>query len=202
MKSLYENLRSCKKEEEVKSEFCKFYKMKINALRGIDHYTERILFEFKYDRNFKVIENIARTLAQVMYYARLLKYGAGLTRYPLPPFIGIVDRNEAFFVETKNYSKFYASQSERYDWDRAPSTPCPNLIADILKYLAANSAAKPYIYDLTNPAEEAQFVEKCREHLLSQMTFLELLEKKAITEDNFLDVFESWDGLFGDFSGV
>ncbi len=199
MKSLYESLRSCKKEEEVKSEFCKFFKMKINALRGIDHYTERILFEFKYDRNFKVTENISRTLAQVMYYARLLKYGAGLTRYPLPPFIGIVDRNEAFFVETKNYSKFYASQSERYDWDRAPSTPCPNLIADILKYLAANSDAKPYIYDLTNPAEEAQFVEKCREHLLSQMTFLELLEKKAITEDNFLDVFDYWDGLFGDY---
>lgn len=199
MKSLYENLRSCKKEEEVKSEFCKFFKRKINALRGIDHYTERILFEFKYDRNFKVAENIARTLSQVMYYARLLKYGAGLTRYPLPPFIGIVDRNEAFFVETKNYSKFYASQSERYDWDRAPSTPCPNLIADILKYLAANFDAKPYIYDLTNPAEEAQFVEKCREHLLSQMTFLELLEKKAITEDNFLDVFDYWDGLFGDY---
>jgi hypothetical protein len=199
MKSLYESLRSCKKEEEVKSEFCKFFKMKINALRGIDHYTERILFEFKYDQNFKVPENIARTLAQVMYYARLLKYGAGLTRYPLPPFIGIVDRNEAFFVETKNYSKFYASQSERYDWDRAPSTPCPNLIADILKYLAANSDAKPYIYDLTNPAEEAQYVEKCREHLLSQMTFLELLEKKAITEDNFLDVFDYWDGLFGDY---
>ena len=199
MKSLYECLRDCKKEEEVKSEFCKFFKMKINALRGIDHYTELILFEFKFDRNFKVAENISRTLAQVMYYARLLKYGAGLTRYPLPPFIGIVDRNEAFFVETKNYSKFYASQSERYDWDRAPSTPCPNLIADILKYLAANSDAKPYIYDLTNPAEEAQFVEKCREHLLSQMTFLELLEKKAITEDNFLDVFDYWDGLFGDY---
>ena len=55
----------------------------------------------------------------------------------------------------------------------------------------------PYIYDLTNPAEEEQFVAKCREHLIAQMTFLDLLEKKAITEDNFLDVFEYWDGLFG-----
>ena len=197
MKSLYENLRSCKKEEEVKSEFCKFFKMKINALRGIDHYTEHVLFEFKFDRNFKQPENIARTLAQVMYYARLLKYGSGLTRYPLPPYICVVDRNEAFFAETKEFSRFYTSQTERYDWDRAPSTPCPNLVADILK--SFDKTKTPYIYDLTNPAEESQFVEKCREHLIAQMTFLDLLEKKTITEENFLDVFEYWDGLFGDY---
>ena len=124
MKSLYECLRICQKEEEVKSEFCKFFKMKIFALRGIDHYTERILFEFKYDRNFKSSESVARVLAQVMYYARMLKFGAGLTKYPLPPVICVVDKNEAFFAETKGYAKFYAAKSERYDWDRAPSTPC------------------------------------------------------------------------------
>ena len=197
MKSLYENLRSCKKEEEVKSEFCKFFKMKINALRGIDHYTEHVLFEFKFDRNFKLPENIARTLAQVMYYARLLKYGSGLTRYPLPPYICVVDRNEAFFAETKEFSRFYTSQTDRYDWDRAPSTPCPNLVEDILK--SFDKTKTPYIYNLTNPAEESQFVEKCREHLIAQMTFLDLLEKKTITEENFLDVFEYWDGLFGDY---
>ena len=197
MKSLYENLRFCKKEEEVKSEFCKFFKMKINALRGIDHYTEHVLFEFKFDRNFKLPENIARTLAQVMYYARLLKYGSGLTRYPLPPYICVVDRNEAFFAETKEFSRFYTSQTDRYDWDRAPSTPCPNLVADILK--SFDKTKTPYIYDLTNPAEESQFVAKCREHLIAQMTFLDLLEKKTITEENFLDVFEYWDGLFGDY---
>ena len=178
-----------------------------------------------------------------MYYARMLKFGAGLTKYPLPPYICVVDKNEAFFAETKDYAKFYAAKGDRYDWDRAPSTPCPKLVEDILasfslkgnntnnfeKQLSgearANSPAQassktaapvgaaekekvvftscpgcfqiPYIYDLTNPAEEEQFVAKCREHLVAQMTFLDLLEKKAITEDNFLDVFEYWDGLFG-----
>ncbi len=72
MKHLYDSLRGCAKEEEVKAEFCKFFKMKIFAQRGIDHYTERILFEFKYDR---------------------------------------------------------------YDWDRAPSTPCPKLVEDIFVFL-------------------------------------------------------------------
>ena len=128
---LYDCLRGCAKEEEVKAEFCKFFKMKIFALRGIDHYTEHVLFEFKYDRNFRNPENVARALAQVMYYARMLKFGAGLTKYPLPPYICVVDKNEAFFAETKDYAKFYAAKGDRYDWDRAPSTPCPKLVGDI-----------------------------------------------------------------------
>ena len=252
MKHLYDCLRGCAKEEEVKAEFCKFFKMKIFALRGIDHYTEHVLFEFKYDRNFRNPENVARALAQVMYYARMLKFGAGLTKYPLPPYICVVDKNEAFFAETKDYAKFYAGKGDRYDWDRAPSTPCPKLVGDIFGFLTqrhrdtgkaesegllsllgdsevrrfgdesknppnlqdsktpsseSNESSEslslcvknrlPYLYDLTNPAEEEQFVAKCREHLVAQMTFLDLLEKKAITEDNFLDVFEYWDGLFG-----
>ena len=76
MKHLYDSLRQCAKEEEVKAEFCKFFKMKIFALRGIDHYTEQMLFEFKYDRNFRAAENVARALAQTMYYVRMLKFGA------------------------------------------------------------------------------------------------------------------------------
>jgi len=43
VKSLSDSLRPCQKEEEVKAEFCKFFKMKIFALRGIDHYTEHVL---------------------------------------------------------------------------------------------------------------------------------------------------------------
>ena len=196
-KNLYTCLSPCKKEEEVKAEFCKFFKMKIKALGNIDHYTEHVLFEFKHDRNFKNLANVAAVLAQVMYYARKLKFGAGLTRYPLPPMICVVDKNEAFFAETKKFAKFYSSKSDRYDWDRAASTPCPNLVADILAYLTPTTT--PYIYDLTKEAEEEQFVAECRKHLTAQLDFLELLEKKSITEDNFLDVYEYWNGLFGEY---
>ena len=62
-----------------------------------------------------------------------------------------------------------------------------------------NNSNLPYIYDLTNPVEEEQFVAKCRERLTTQATFLDLLDKKAITEENFLDVFAYWDGLFGPY---
>ena len=79
MKHLYDNLRGCAKEEEVKAEFCKFFKMKIFALRGIDHSTE------------------------------------------------------------EDYVKFYAAQGDRYDWDRAPSTPCPKLVEDVLEWCVATT---------------------------------------------------------------
>ena len=95
-KRLYDVLKDCNKEEEVKSEFCKFFKMKINALKSIDHYTPTILFEFKYDRNFKNAGTIAHVIAQTMYYARLLKFN--LTKCALPPYICVVDKNEAFKI--------------------------------------------------------------------------------------------------------
>ena len=37
MRHLFDSLRPCAKEEEVKAEFCKFFRMKVFALRGIDH---------------------------------------------------------------------------------------------------------------------------------------------------------------------
>ena len=193
-KRLYDALKDCKKEEEVKASFCSFFKMKLDALKGIDHYRPTVFFEFKYDRNFRNISNVAHVIAQTMYYARLLKFN--LTKYPLPPYICVVDKNEAFFIETKDYSKFYSSQSGKYDWDRAASTPCPVLVADIAAF---PEIRKVYVYDLANAAEEDQFVAKCREYLTAQMTFDAFFDKKSITEDNFLDVFEYWDSLFGDY---
>ncbi len=187
-------LAPCRKEEEVKAEFCRFFGMKINALRTIDHYTESILFEFKYDRNFKAAGTVAAVVAQTMYYARLLKFD--LAQYPLPPFICVVDKNEAFFLETKAFARFYATTSAKYDWDRAASTPCPVLVADV----AAHPATKAvYVYDLTNPEEETQFIEAVQQRRLFQPSLFPELDRKAITEDNFLDVFSYWDGLFGKY---
>ena len=48
---------------------------------------------------------LARALAQVMYYARMLKFGAGLTKYPLPPYICVVNKNEAFFAKRAAIAK-------------------------------------------------------------------------------------------------
>lgn len=198
-KSLHAALSGCGKEEEVKAEFCKFFRTKLFALRGIDHYTEGVLFEFKHDWNFRRPDNVARVLAQVMYYARLLKRGAGLARYPLPPRLCVVDRNEAFFAETHDWRRFFEAPETAYDWDRAASTPCPKLVAAIRAALAEGKPRAPYVFDLTKPEEEEQFVAKCRLCLARQETLPGFGEKKAITEDNFLEVYEYWAELFGDY---
>ena len=187
-KRLYDALKDCKKEEEVKASFCSFFKMKINALKAIDLYTPTVLFEFKYDRNFKSVANIAHVIAQTMYYARLLKFN--LTKYPLPPYICVVDKNEAFFVETKPYSKFYSSTAAKYDWDRAASTPCPNLVADIV---AAVSSKPPYHADgraasMTPPlSSEAQAVMDAARSLYRKFY-------AEIANTNWMDAkIETWD---------
>ena len=48
MKHLYASLAPCGKEEEVKAEFCKFFKMKIFALRGTDVVEEDLEFPFPF----------------------------------------------------------------------------------------------------------------------------------------------------------
>lgn len=194
MRRLSECLAGCQKEEEVKAEFCKFFGMKICALRAIDHYTPNVLFEFKFDRRFDSPANIAPVLAQTLYYARLIKFK--LTKYALPHSICVVDRNEAFFVETRDFAPFYTSRTFKYDWDRAASTPCPVLVADVEAFIEKHPV---YVYDLTNEKSEAEFGETCRAKLVAQATFDDLLDKKEITEENFLDVYEYWKSLFGKY---
>ena len=193
MKRLYDVLKTCKKEEEVKSEFAKFFKFKINADGLIDHYTKSILHEFKLDKNFKNIKNISAVIAQTMYYARYLKYGR--TANPLPPFIFVIDKNEAFFFETTKYKKFYTSTTEKYDWDRAASCPCPKLIADIEKF---DTTKNIHVYSLPNEAEEELFIKYYKAYSVQQKT-LAFLDKKSINEDNFFDVYKYWSHLFGKY---
>lgn len=193
MKRLYDVLKTCKKEEEVKSEFAKFFKFKINADGLIDHYTKSILHEFKLDKNFKNIKNISAVIAQTMYYARYLKYGR--TANPLPPFIFVIDKNEAFFFETAKYKKFYTSTSDKYDWDRAASCPCPKLITDIEKFDITKNI---HVYSLQNETEEELFIKYYNTFSAQQTTFA-FSDKKSINEDNFFDVYKYWSHLFGKY---
>lgn len=192
MKRLYDVLKDCKKEEEVKAEFCKYFKYKINAFKSIDHYTKEILFEFKLDKNFKNVRNIASVIAQTMYYCRLLKYGNYTN--PLPPIISVVDRNEAFFFETKKFKTFYTSN--KYDWDRAASCPDQELIKDIEQN---NEIKNIHIYNLPIEHEEEQFKDTLQEYSKRQLFLFKDLDKKVITEDNFLEVYKQWSLLFGKY---
>lgn len=178
-KRLYDMLLPCKKEEEVKNEFVKFFKIKLNALRQIDHYSEEILYEFKLDKNLKSIKNLAIVVSQTMYYARYLKYGK--IPNPLSPIVCIVDKNEACFFETKKFQKFYSS--EKYDWDRRASSPDPKLIKDIEQFDFLKSI---HIYNLENVQEEQFFIENQRRYSIRQLKLFKELDKKLLMRKIFL----------------
>lgn len=186
-KRLYDLLRLCQDEEEVKSEFAKFFKIKYNTHFRIDLYTPQILFEFKYNQNFSSRTARAKAVAQTLYYIRRLKFGTVLL--PVPPLICIVDKDEGFFINTVDYSAFY-NASRKYDWDRAPSQPCPLLVEALRN---SELISKIHTFSFVDPNEEDVFVSAIDLHLQSG---IEVSEKKSINESNFMGVYEHWASRF------
>lgn len=189
---LYIKLSTCQTEEEVKSEFARFFKFKINTKERLDHYTEEILYEFKYDKNIDNLKVRSKVIAQTLYYIRRLKYKG--SSKPVPPNVCIVTKNKGLVFETNQYNKLYTVE-KKYDWDRAPSMPCPVLVDDVYKH---ESTKNIHIYDLSNNQEELLFIEKLNKCKNTQITFFDT-EKKVINEENFLDIYDYWNNLFGEY---
>ena len=190
-KRLYDLLRDCQEEEEVKAEFAKYFKIKYNTRQKIDLYTPEILFEFKLDWNFRSKSVRAKAVAQTLYYIRKLKYGK--SNEPVPPTICVADKNEAFLVQTADFHTFIKA-SKKYDWDRAASQPCPVLV-DALKQ--SKIIDDIHVYSLENSEDERNFVDDISVRG-SQLSFCDT-NKKAITEDNFTSVYLYWESLFGKY---
>ncbi len=187
-----EALGKTKTEEDVKGVYAAYFGITYDTSDRIDLYTPQVLFEFKYDKNLKVLRQRAAILAQNLYYAHRLKYG--LTDKPIPPHICIADRNEVFLTETKTWKKYYTDADERYDWDLPASSPDPMLVQDLYEDPALGNI---HTYALLDPQEQVVFDAKLRELLNPQESFA-LGDKKIITEDNFEEVFQFWNKNFGD----
>lgn len=194
MKNLFSQISICQTEEEVKSEFIKFFGFKLQTKQRIDHYSPEVLYEFKCDKKFSSKKVLATVLAQTLYYIRELKYGTG-TR-PVPPNICGVDKNEAFIAETVKFKCFYEKRTkEKYDWDRAPSVPCPILVEDLAN---CQELAAVHVYSLCIAEEERQFVAKLKAYQARQFSLFDS-DKKQINEENFAEVFSYWKSLFGHY---
>ena len=127
--SLPGRLLECNTEEEVKSEFARTFKLKLDTRQRMDLYTQNILYEFKYERNLNQLSSRAQFVAQLLYYVRELKFGT--TNLSIPKVLCVVDKNEAFFVNTLACKTLYDSSDLKFDWDRAASTPCPNVTTGV-----------------------------------------------------------------------
>lgn len=191
-KSLFEKLKLCQTEEEVKYEFARYFKYKIDTRERIDLYTPEILFEFKHDINMNSALVRSKAIAQALYYIRRLKYGRDI-RVPSVR-ICIVDKNEALFIETEKLKDFfYISKATNYDWDLAPSNPCKKLVYDLSQ---SNEIKNIYVYQLDNSESEREFIEKLDSYRNGEQLSL-FGNKKEINELNFYDIFEYWQSIFG-----
>lgn len=187
-KRLYDQLKNCQEEEEVKAEFAKYFKLKYDTRNKIDLYTPQILFEFKLSQNFSSRKTRAKVVAQTLYYIRRLKYG--VTKDPIPPTICIVDKDGGFFIQTSDFNAFI-SASKKYDWDRAASQPCPILVNALRE---SKLIEQIHVYSFANASDEQQFIDAVAVQTVK--SFLDT-NKKQITEENFTAVYSYWESLFG-----
>ena len=180
-------------EEEVKSAFCSAFELELDASSRIDLYTPQALFEFKYQINLTSIAGRSKVIAQTMYYLRRLKLGSDPR--PIPPIIGGVDKNHAFFTATAAYKGVYGSAA--YDWDRAPSTPDPRIVLAVAAIAETRDA---HVYSFQLDASYDNFVDRLFSILRAQGELdLGDTDKKLIDEYNFIEAFRVWDAQFGEY---
>ena len=195
MKDLYSILSKCSTEEEVKYEFAKFFRFKLDTKERIDLYTESILFEFKYDVNLKSVHARSRVIAQSLYYIRRLKYGSD-SRAP-SRWICAVDKNEAVIVEATDLKKYYYSSmnASKYDWDLRPSYPDSKLVNDLSR---DDIILKLFVYDFSDKESLDEFIKKINFYKTGEQISI-FDDKKEITEDNFYPIYLYWNDLFGEY---
>lgn len=97
----------------------------------------RLLIECKLDVNMKARADVARVLAQVVFYVQRFA-AAG---EPLPNVILLADRNECCVLPLAALQGYLA---DAFDWSLAPSSPDPRLV----QALAATLNFVPHVFDI------------------------------------------------------
>lgn len=186
-KNLGEILAEVANEEDLKFEFLKFMNLKPSSKKFVDLYTEQILFEFKFNANLKNPHELAKCVAQTLYYIRRLKFGRD--DRPLSQNICVVAKKFGVLFPTETFSAFY--EENYYDWDLRPSSPCKNLVND----LEFSENIRTHVFDLTDFNDCLNFADLIGN--IRKKNY-DSAVKKQITEQNFYQVFKLWEKLFGE----
>jgi hypothetical protein len=190
-KEFKENLKNTKTEEAVKSVYAKYFKLNYDTTDRHDLYTSNVLFEFKYDKNFKNLKALSQILAQTLYYIRKLKYEE--VNKPIPYFICMADINEAAITEVRLWKNYISNDS--YNWELPPSKPDPKLIDHLVK---EPETSKIHIYNIQNSNEHSAF-ERNLFNALNPQLLLDFGDRKIINEENFEAVFDHWKNILGKY---
>jgi hypothetical protein len=193
LNKFFDRIKKGKTEEDIKNAYAKYFDIMYDTADRHDLYTPRVLFEFKYDKNFTNLKARSQIIAQTLYYVRRLKFD-GFINKPIPPIICIADQNESILTETALWKTFYDDAQEKYDWDLAPSMPDKQLVQDISDTQLARDV---HVYNISEQAVFLVFAEQLSKYLTNQLK-IEHEDKKQINEGNFEEVFDYWNKIFGD----
>ena len=179
-------------EEEVRHAYVQHFGLKLQTSFRHDLYSEQVLFEFKFNKALTHIKPRSEVIAQVLYYIRRLRLGQ--VNKPIPPIICVADINEAFFTDTILWRSLYIDKSNKYDWEKAPSTPDEKLIEAISR---TSALLDIHIYKTQEEPDYLAFSEKLKGYLSGQLE-LPITEKKIIDSSNFVDVYDYWSSIFSE----
>jgi len=170
-------LDKCRTEEAVKSAFVKEFKLEFNSDNRVDLLVPPVLFEFKLDLNLAAKWPVV--LAQALYYVRRIRDESATE---MPSYIALVDKNEGTVTSVDTWKTFLDGD---YDWERAPSSPCPKLVQDI-------TDSKNAIRILDFNYEIENFCEELKAALQD-----ESIVKRPVTKGNFEHIFKAWERALG-----
>lgn len=187
--NFHRELNKASVEEDVKAAYRTFFSLPQDSSQHQDLYTQKILFEFKYDKNFKSKHVKAEVLAQILYYVHRLKFD--IDTKPIPPYLSLADVNEVIVTKTIAWERFY--NETKYDWSAAPSSPDMLLIRDVEISNEINELRVFNLFELN----ELQIIDDFFKRIYSNDIDNSLIVKRDITERNFEDVYRNWNSKFG-----
>jgi len=169
------DLAKAKTEEAVKAAFVRHYKLAFNSEARVDLLAPPVLFEFKLDLN--MAKKWPVVLAQALYYARRIRDESA---EDMPVWIALIDKNEGALIAVAECMELLNGD---FDWERAPSSPCPKLIE------AVGTRNVP-VYHFDTDLET--FLGQLESALAS-----EEIVARPITEHNFQAVYKAWARALG-----
>lgn len=117
------------KEEEVRRAYILHFNLPLSASFRTDYSTDRIIIEFKLDRDFYNTKQLAKTIAQVLYYVRTFRRLR--KSKPLPPYFFLANRSTVIFSSIEPFMGWLRNKD--YDWSLPASRPDNQLVNDLVK---------------------------------------------------------------------
>lgn len=177
--SLYENLKKTRTEEDVKDCYIKALKLKAYSKNLIDIQTEQIWFEAKEKKTSPI-----KMFAQLLCYVQEA-YEKG---EQLPPFLCVIDREQAALMETKN--ALGAINDKQLDWPKkkalSASAVSPKFVKEISGYIGTHYV----LYELKT--NEAEFLASVQTAIKKNK-----IVRIQITPNNLRQVFDKWCDAIG-----